>query len=51
MTWRRKCPECKRASGRRAPDQCEVCWTDAMERRIELQDIENDRRIDERRGK
>lgn len=42
-----KCPEC----GGWNPEECEVCWTREMERREAARDREDDRRIDEARGK
>ena len=44
---RRKCREC----GGNNPESCEQCWLYAMDKLEELRERENDRRIDEARGK
>jgi len=48
MTKRRpKCTEC----GGHDIETCEVCWQRAMDRDEAARDRENDRKIDEARGK
>lgn len=49
MATATRLPKCKECGSTRL--ECDVCWTREMERREVARDREDDRRIDEARGK